>query len=139
MKTDVLCSSEREDWTTPQAFFDALDAEFGFDLDAAASHKNHKCDRYYTKDDDALLQEWTGTVFCNPPYCRKTSLFVKKAYEEHQKHGNVIVMLLPARTGAKWFHEYVYSKAEIRFVRGRLKFGGSKNNAPFDSMVCIYK
>ena len=78
-------------------------------------------------------------VSCNPPYGREIGRWVEKAYRTNEKHGNLVVMLLPARTDTKWFHEYIYHKAEIRFIRGRLKFGGSKNSAPFPSMVVIYK
>ena len=78
-----------------------------------------------------------GGVFCNPPYGREIGLWVKKAYEE-SLNGQLIVMLLPARTDTKWFHDYILNKAEIRFVRGRLKFGDSNNSAPFPSMVVVY-
>lgn len=79
------------------------------------------------------------TVWCNPPYCRKTGLWVKKAYEEHQRTGCTVVMLLPSRTDVRWFHDYILGKAEIRFIKGRLKFGGNKNSAPFPSIVVIYR
>ena len=79
-----------------------------------------------------------GTIWCNPPYGRELNKWVKKAYETAQQ-GETVVMLLPARTDTKWFHEYIYGKAEIRFIKGRLKFGGNKNAAPFPSMVIIFK
>lgn len=77
-------------------------------------------------------------MFCNPPYGRVIGDWVKKAYEESQQPDTLVVMLIPARTDTKWFHDYIYHKAEIRFIRGRLKFGGSKNSAPFPSMVVIF-
>ena len=77
-------------------------------------------------------------VFCNPPYGREIGKWVKKAFRTNEDHGNLVVMLLPARTDTKWFHDYIYHKAEIRFIRGRLKFGDSKNSAPFPSMVVVY-
>ena len=77
-------------------------------------------------------------MFCNPPYGREIGAFVKKAYEESKKPNTSVVMLLPARTDTKWFHEYILGKAEIRFIRGRLKFGNAVNSAPFPSMVVIY-
>lgn len=80
-----------------------------------------------------------SSVFCNPPYGREIGKWVEKAYRTNQEQGNLVVMLLPARTDTKWFHEFIYQKAEVRFVRGRLKFGDSKNSAPFPSMVVIYK
>lgn len=140
MNTKVLFSSKEEKWETPQDFFDKLNEEFHFTLDAAASPDNAKCTNYFTEEQDGLAQSWGGhTVWCNPPYCRKTGLWVKKAYEEHQRTGCTVVMLLPSRTDVKWFHDYILGKAEIRFIKGRLKFGGSKNSAPFPSIVVIYR
>ena len=140
LNTKVLYSSKEEKWATPQDFFDKLNDEFHFTLDAAASSDNAKCANYFTEEQDGLVQSWGGhTVWCNPPYCRKTGLWVKKAYEEHQRTGCTVVMLLPSRTDVRWFHDYILGKAEIRFIKGRLKFGGSKNSAPFPSIVVIYR
>ena len=140
LNTKVLFSSKEEKWATPQDFFDKLNDEFHFTLDAAASPDNAKCTNYFTEEQDGLAQSWGGhTVWCNPPYCRKTGLWVKKAYEEHQRTGCTVVMLLPSRTDVRWFHDYILGKAEIRFIKGRLKFGGSKNSAPFPSIVVIYR
>ena len=140
LNTKVLYSSKEEKWTTPQDFFDKLNDEFHFTLDAAASPDNAKCANYFTEEQDGLVQSWGGhTVWCNPPYCRKTGLWVKKAYEEHQRTGCTVVMLLPSRTDVRWFHDYILGKAEIRFIKGRLKFGGNKNSAPFPSIVVIYR
>lgn len=137
----VLFSSEKMDWTTPQDFYDELDAESGFTLDPASSDDNHKCAKYFTKEQDGLKQSWSGeTVFCNPPYGRDVGKWVKYAYEQHTAHGCTIVMLVAARTDTRWFHDYVYGKAaEIRFVKGRLKFGDGKDSAPFPSMVVVYR
>ena len=140
LNTKVLYSSKEEKWATPQDFFDKLNDEFHFTLDAAASPDNAKCANYFTEEQDGLVQSWGGhTVWCNPPYCRKTGLWVKKAYEEHQRTGCTVVMLLPSRTDVRWFHGYILGKAEIRFIKGRLKFGGNKNSAPFPSIVVIYR
>lgn len=140
LNTKVLYSSKEEKWATPQDFFDKLNDEFHFTLDAAASPDNAKCANYFTEEQDGLVQSWGGhTVWCNPPYCRKTGLWVKKAYEEHQRTGCTVVMLLPSRTDVRWFHDYILGKAEIRFIKGRLKFGGNKNSAPFPSIVVIYR
>ena len=140
LNTKVLFSSKEEKWETPQDFFDKLNEEFHFTLDAASSPDNAKCTNYFTEEQDGLAQSWGGhTVWCNPPYCRKTGLWVKKAYEEHQRTGCTVVMLLPSRTDVRWFHDYILGKAEIRFIKGRLKFGGSKNSAPFPSIVVIYR
>ena len=121
-----------------ERFFDKLDAEFHFDLDVCAIPENAKCANYYSPDQDGLSQEWKGVCWCNPPYGRKIGDWVKKA-DESTLDGAVVVMLLPARTDTRWFHKYIYGKAEIRFLPGRLKFGGSKNSAPFPSMVVIFK
>ena len=140
LNTKVLFSSKEEKWATPQDFFDKLNDEFHFTLDAAASPNNAKCANYFTEEQDGLVQSWGGhTVWCNPPYCRKTGLWVKKAYEEHQRTGCTVVMLLPSRTDVRWFHDYILGKAEIRFIKGRLKFGENKNSAPFPSIVVIYR
>lgn len=143
MLNQGLFSSEKQDWCTPQHLFDELNTEFHFVLDAAATHQNSKCKRYFTPKENGLIQSWDvgGAVYCNPPYGKEIGLWVKKAYEESQK-GITIVMLIPARTDTKYFHEYIYHKADIRFIKGRLKFtdesGISKGTAPFPSMVVIY-
>ena len=140
MNTDVMFSSKTDEWATPTDFYNELNKEFKFDLDPCANEHNHKCEKYFTIEDNGLLQSWAGyNVFCNPPYGREIGKWVEKAYRTNQEHGNLVVMLLPARTDTKWFHEFIYQKAEVRFVRGRLKFGDSKNSAPFPSMVVIYK
>lgn len=134
----VMFSSKTDNWATPQDFFDRLDAEFHFTLDPCADDLNHKCAKYFTKEQNGLEYSWKGeTVFCNPPYGRELPKWIKKCHDEAE-HATV-VMLIPARTDTRAFHDYIYGKAEIRFIRGRLKFGGSKNSAPFPSMVVIYK
>ena len=135
---DVLWSHKSCEWSTPQELFDQLDAEFHFDIDVCATDENAKCQNYYTVKDNGLLKPWVGTVWCNPPYGRAISLWIKKACLEAAS-GSTVVMLLPARTDTRWFHDYVYGHAEIRFIRGRLKFGGSKNAAPFPSMIGVFK
>ena len=142
----VLLSSKKMDYCTPQDFFDELDAEFVFALDASATDKSAKCNRYFTPEDDGLKQPWDVppgyAVFCNPPYGRQIGEWVKKAYDESVRTDGTIVLLIPARTDTKYFHRYIYGKAEIRFVEGRLKFtdedGNSCGPAPFPSMVVIY-
>ena len=134
----VMFSSRSDDWETPHELFDKLNLEFEFCLDVCANKDNAKCSNYYTKEIDGLKQPWRGTCWCNPPYGREINKWVTKASIE-SKSGSTVVMLLPARTDTKWFHEYIYNKAEIRFIRGRIKFGGHKNNAPFPSMVVIFR
>ena len=135
-----MFSSTTNEWETPQDFFDKLNEEFHFTLDPCATHENAKCKKYYTVKEDGLKQDWQGeTVFCNPPYGKAIKNWVKKCYEESRKPNTTVVMLIPARTDTTYFHEYIYKKAkEIRFVKGRLKFGCSKNSAPFPSMVVIF-
>jgi site-specific DNA-methyltransferase (adenine-specific) len=140
MKTlnEVLLKSNCDNWETPQELFDELNKEFGFTLDPCATPGNAKCAKYYTLAEDGLTQDWTGeVVFCNPPYGRKQNAWVQKCHE-HGMRGGVAVMLLPARTDTVRFHDLIFGKAEIRFLRGRLKFGKAANNAPFPSMVVIF-
>lgn len=140
MNTEVLFSSKKEIWATPQDFFDKLNEEFHFTLDPCALPENAKCSKYFTPEDDGLQQNWGGEiVFCNPPYGRKTCDWVKKAHHESKKPNTRVIMLLPARTDTKWFHEFIYNiSSEIRFIKGRLKFGNANQSAPFPSMVVIF-
>lgn len=135
-----MFSSETDSWSTPQDFYDALNREFSFTLDPCSDEENHKCDTYFTKIDNGLLMDWGGhRVFCNPPYGRAISAWVEKCYIESKKPNTTVVMLIPARTDTSYFHKYIYHIAkEIRFVKGRLKFGDSKNYAPFPSMVVVF-
>lgn len=122
---------------TPQKFFDDLNREFDFTLDVAASHENAKCKAYFTLDDDGLFQPWSGVCWCNPPYT-ETHAWVAKAVAE-TANGVTTVMLLPAATDTKWFHDFILDKHEIRFVKGRIKFEGQTNSAPFGSMVVVFR
>lgn len=135
-----LFTSKTDEWETPQELFDELNKEFKFTLDPCATKKTAKCKKYYTKEDDGLVQDWQGeVVFCNPPYGRAMKHWVKKCSDESKKLNTVVVMLIPARTDTIYFHEFIYNKAEIRFLKGRLKFSDSKNSAPFPSMIVIIK
>lgn len=137
---EVLFSSNTDDWATPQDLFDALDAEFHFTLDPCSSEQNHKCDRYFTKEDNGLLHDWGGeSVFCNPPYGKEMYKWVEKCYFEGRKEHTTVVLLIPARTDTKYFHDFIIHRTEIRFIKGRLKFGNSKNAAPFPSMLVIFR
>lgn len=138
MNADVMFSSRTDLWETPQAFFDELDREFCFTLDVCAMPENAKCERYYTPEQDGLTKPWNGTIWCNPPYGREIGEWVRRGLLASVV-GATVVMLLPARTDTRWFHEYIYGRAEIRFVKGRLKFGSSKNSAPFPSMVVVFR
>ena len=135
-----LFSSNTNEWATPVAFYEELNKEFNFTLDPCATDANHKCNKYFTKEIDGLAQSWAGeVVFCNPPYGKELGKWVKKCYEEHIKHGITVVMLIPARTDTTYFHSYIYNYAEIRFIKGRLKFNDGKQGAPFPSMIVIYR
>ena len=137
MNTELMFSSKTDLWETPQDLFDKLNNEFHFTLDVCATPENAKCDSFYTKEQDGLSQQWKGVVWCNPPYGKQIGSWVRRGFFASIS-GNTVVMLLPARTDTRWFHEYIYGKAEIRFIRGRLKFGGSKNSAPFPSMIVVF-
>lgn len=136
----VMYSSKTDQWATPQSFFEELDAEFHFNLDPCADEENHKCAEYFTKQQDGLKQNWGGRrVFCNPLYGQAIGEWVAKCYQEGTKENTLVVLLIPARTDTKYFHDYILHRSEIRFVRGRLKFGDGKNSAPFPSMLVIFR
>lgn len=121
MNTKVMFSHNKDDWETPQDLFDRLNKEFSFTVDLCADDFNHKVAKYYTKQNNGMLADIEDErVFCNPPYGREIGKWVKKCAEGKC----VAVMLLPARTDTRWFHNYIYNKAEVRFLKGRLKFGG---------------
>lgn len=131
---------QRYDWSTPQRFFDRLAREFSFTLDVAASERTAKCDRYFTPEDDGLAQSWRGEVcWMNPPYGREIAKWMRKAIEEAQD-GATVVCLIPARTDTAWWHDYALL-GEIRFVRGRIRFGrplARNHDAPFPCAVVVF-
>ena len=134
-------SSSTPEWATPQDFFDELDAELGFTLDVCATPENAKCERYFTAEDDGLAQSWSGEVcWMNPPYGRVIGDWMRKAYQEAQNSATV-VCLVPARTDTAWWWDTAMKvwPDGIRFVRGRLKFGGTDTGAPFPSAVVVLK
>lgn len=136
----ALFSSQKMDWSTPDDFFAELNKEFGFNLDPCSDDSNHKCENYFTEADNGLIQNWGGyRVFCNPPYGREIYQWVEKCYHEGCKEDTLVVLLIPARTDTKYFHDFILNRAEIRFIKGRLKFGGSTEAAPFPSMVVIFR
>jgi len=137
VSTWIRNSERRSDWETPQALFDQLDEEFGFECDVAATAYNAKCNQFITEEQDSLWQPWHGVCWCNPPYGRGIQRWVRKAYES-SLDGATVVMLLPASTDTGWWHDYCM-QGEIRFLRGRVRFGGSTVNAPFPSAVVIFR
>jgi len=147
MNRDLMFSNKNNAWCTPKDFFKELNTEFHFTLDPCCLPKSALCEKYYTPDDDGLKQSWDNeVVFCNPPYGREIGKWVKKASEAV---GGVVVMLIPSRTDTRYFHDYIYHKSEIRFLKGRLKFidmdfkGKEEDRkmspAPFPSMLIIFR
>ena len=124
---------------TPKYLFDKISSIFNFSLDVCALPENAKCENYYTPKNDGLSKPWMGGVWCNPPYGREISSWVKKAYEESQKEYNsFVLMLLPARTDTKWWWDWVQGKATLFFIKGRVKFGDHNVGAPFPSVLALY-
>lgn len=135
----ALFSSVTDEWATPPDYFAEIDAEFRFTLDPCATAENAKCGIYFTRTDDGLAQDWgSHTVWMNPPYGRnQTGPWLRKAYESSLA-GATVVCLVPARSDTKWWHNYAV-QGEIRYVRGRLKFGGAKHSAPFPSVIVVFR
>lgn len=137
--TAGIFSMTDDNWETPQYLFDELNSEFKFTLDPCCTAENAKCSLFFTKEKDGLAQNWQGhTVFCNPPYGRAISAWVEKCYLESRKPNTKVVMLIPARTDTSYFHDFIYHNAELRFIRGRLRFVGARHGAPFPSMIVIF-
>lgn len=129
--------AEDQTWRTPRHIFDPLHQEFDFTLDAAASAENTLLPRYCSVEDDALTQSWTDErVWCNPPYGRGMDRWIAKMASGE---ADVAVGFIPARTDTRWFHDYVLGIAEVRYLKGRVTFVGAKSNAPFPSMLCIWR
>lgn len=142
----AIMTSDKQDWETPQDFFDNLNKEFDFELDAFASDKNAKCKHFFTEQDDALQQDWTEykSIFINPPYTSKVQDEVLKKINDtiSSNWRGVIVLLIPARTDTKRWHDYIFNKADdIRFIKGRLRFeidGVPRGSSTFPSAVVVY-
>lgn len=134
-----LFSSINQEWTTPINLYNDLNKEFNFICDVATNGVNNLCDKFILNALDPNI-DWDKINFCNPPYVTKIQdQYFLKAHQQALK-GNVTVMLVPARTDVKRFHDIVLKyNYEIRFIKGRLKFGNSKNSAPFPSMIIIFK
>lgn len=129
IKSNIVFSSSSDNWSTPKFLYEQLNSEFLFTFDPCPLNSTF----------DGLSIDWIGSIFINPPYSNIKE-FLKKGIEELTKENcTTLVYLIPSRTDTKWFHEFIYNKAEIRFIKGRLKFGDSKNSAPFPSMICIFK
>ena len=136
---NIPLTSNSDEWSTPQDIFNSLDQEFHFTLDPCATDENHKTPVYFTREQNGLDVSWGGhRVFCNPPYSQ-ISRWVEKAYYEGCKDNTVVVLLIPSRTDTQYFHNYILHRSEIRFIQGRIKFGEAKYNAPFPSMIVIFR
>jgi len=138
MNNELMFSSKTDLWATPQSFFDKLNRVFKFEIDVCALPENAKCPIYFTPEQNGLEQEWIGTLWMNPPYGKEISAWVEKAHLSAKQNGATVVCLLPARVDTRWWHDYC-EKAEVFFIKGRLKFGGSKNSAPFPSAVVVFR
>lgn len=138
MMNRVHFQSDDHTWETPIELFRQLDDEFGFELDVCALPETAKCKRYFTPSDDGLTQSWNGmTCWMNPPYGRSIIDWMRKAYEESQR-GCTVVCLVPARTDTEWWHQYAM-RGEIRYLRGRVRFGEATSSAPFPSAIVIFR
>lgn len=144
MNKELMFSSKKEDWETPQLFFDELNKKYKFNWDLASSDANAKCVNHFTVGDDSLSQDWAvleGNLWLNPPYGRDLKHWVKKAYESSLHRSGLLVMLIPSRTDTSYWHDYIFDKAQIKFIRGRLKFengGVASQPAPFPSALIIF-
>lgn len=138
----AMMSSTHMDWATPSYLYEQLNSEFGFTIDVCASDWNAKHERYWTVQDDALSKDWSGEkCFMNPPYGRGIKRWVRKAYEESLK-GALVVGIIPSRTDTSYWHDYIEGKAEVRFIRGRVRFvrpNSKLENAPFASAIIVWR
>ena len=134
---NVHFSSDKHEWRTPPDLFWPLAHKYKFTVDAAASHLNHLLPHYWTIEDDALRQDWSGErVWCNPPYGREQKKFIIKAAS---READLTMLLIPARTDTVVWHDYIFNNADdVQFLRGRLKFSNALNSAPFPSALILY-
>lgn len=135
--TSGLFSSNTDEWSTPSELFNQLNEEFNFTLDVCATSDNAKCKDYFTKEQDGLSQKWHGTVWMNPPYGRAIAKWIEKAHE-YGTTGGTAVALIPARTDTRYWHDFVMDATEIRFIKGRVRFGDSDAGAPFPSAIVVF-
>lgn len=132
-----ILRAKKTDWTTPQPLFNAFHKRFNFTIDAAADPNNARLPRFWTKEDNALFQDWTGErIWCNPPFGREQIPFVEKA---GLREADISVLLLPVRTDTKLWHNHIFNKARIIFLKGRITFEGTKNNHPSAFALCIWE
>lgn len=141
----VHFSSQSSEWETPDDLFKKYDDVYHFSLDVCATLHNRKVERYFSPQQDGLAQKWTGfSCWMNPPYGAEIEKWVAKA---HAEKGCRVVALLPARTDTRWWHEHVFSGRHtkdspariVEFLRGRIKFKGAENSAPFPSAIVVWR
>ena len=136
----VMCSSVDMTWATPPAWFEYLDLEFGFTLDPCCQHETAKCKKHYTVEEDGLSKSWRNErVFMNPPYGKEIGNWMKKAHTEARDNEALVVCLVPARVDTNWWHSFADKATEVRFPKGRLKFDGAENSAPFPVAIVIFR
>ena len=135
---EAFTSSEKQDWETPKYFFDKVNEEFNFTLDVCCLKETAKCDKYFTPEENGLIQDWSKDVcWMNPPYGKYQKEWIKKALYESEK-GSKVVCLIPARPDTKMWHELIFPNAEVRFIKGRIKFVGASSGALFPSALVIF-
>ena len=137
-KFDNKFESATVEWPTPQELFDEYNSEFNFTLDVAATAENAKCAKFYTKEDDGLSQPWDGFCWCNPPYGREIPKWLVKAIKETWR-GVTTACLIPARTNTTWFHDYCLKYGEVRFIKGRPKFGSADHGLPQPLALVVFR
>lgn len=138
MANSVHFLSADQTWATPQDLFDKLHAEFHFTLDVCALPDSAKCEYYYTPAEDAFKHPWPGVCWMNPPYGREIGRWMERAFRAPEWWGSTVVCLVPARVDTRWWWDFA-SQGEVRFLKGRLKFGGHVNSAPFPSALAIFR
>lgn len=141
MVSDALFKSDKMDWETPDDLFSFLDQEFHFELDACATKENTKCKIFFDEEQDGLKKNWGAfeTVWVNPPYGTALKKWIRKGYQQARWEDITVVMLIPSRTDTKYWHDFVMKADEIRFIKGRVRFKGATNSAPFPSAVVVFK
>ena len=129
------------EWETPQAFYNAMNNEFGFDVDVCANEENRKCFCYFTPKMDGLLLKWGGVCWMNPPYDRSIGLWMKKAYESAQEGSTVVCLIQGRSSDTIWWHDYVMRSSEIRYIKDRLHFGknGNHTRANISNIIVVFR
>lgn len=140
----TLFSSATDEWATPRGLLEVIRQEYPITLDVCANADNAVCANYYGKEADGLAQPWRGVCWMNPPYGRGIGAWIAKAARS-AREGATVICLLPSRTDTAWWHDYCEpvlrgrTPGEVVFLRGRLKFGGCPNPAPFPSVIVVFK